>query len=397
MNLQAFVRELGLLMVDEVRISNRTLVHEPHKGLRTTAAERPPKRASRYVELSHRIRHGMITYPGLPGPEITDHLTREASRARYAPGTEFHIGRISMVANTGTYLDTPSHRFSDGADLAGVPLSRLCDLDGLVVRLAGDDIRAIDRQVLLPFDVQGRAVLLHTGWDRLWGTERYGSSHPYLTADGAIGSSSRAALVGIDSVNIDDAEDGNRPAHTALLRAGIPIVEHLCGLDELPPEGFRFFATRPSSWAWARSRSGRSPSSTADPSGLAAADGMDVLIDTTGWLGAIALLSAYQLVSAGRLDGHGAAFQLLNLAGATALLVNSGYHRAWPSAGLNAVWLAIGLIAWPGRKAPGSPAGGSGGAGHHHAGLVGDHHELGTIAGVELHQQPARASSPWRG
>jgi kynurenine formamidase len=243
---EAFVRELGLLMVDQVRISNRTLVHEPHKGLRATAGEPLPRRASRYVELSHRIRHGMITYPGLPGPEITDHLTREASRASYAPGTEFHIGRISMVANTGTYLDTPAHRFADGADLASLPLSRLCDLDGLVVRLAGDDTRAIDRQVLLPFDVRGRAVLLHTGWDRHWGTDRYGSGHPYLTADGADWLvESAAALVGIDSVNIDDAADGSRPAHTALLRAGIPIVEHLCGLDELPPAGFRFFATPP--------------------------------------------------------------------------------------------------------------------------------------------------------
>jgi len=242
----AFVRELGLLMVDEVRISNRALVREPHEGLRAAAPERPPRRASRYVELSHQIRHGMITYPGLPGPEITDHLTREASRAGYAPGTEFQISRISMVANTGTYLDTPAHRFADGADLAGVPLSRLCDLDGLVVRLAGDDTRAIDRQVLLPFDVRGCAVLLHTGWDRHWGTARYGSGHPNLTADGAEWLlESGAALVGIDSVNIDDAADGSRPAHTALLRAGIPIVEHLCGLNELPPEGFRFFATPP--------------------------------------------------------------------------------------------------------------------------------------------------------
>ena len=149
-----------------------------------------------------------------------------------------------MVANTGTYLDTPSHRFSAGADLAGVPLSRLCDLDGLVVRLAGDDIRAIDRQVLMLSTAKGRAVLLHTGWDRLWATERYGSGHPYLTADGTDWLvESGVALVGIDLGNIDDAEDGNRPAHTALLRAGIPIVEHLCGLDELPPEGFRFFAT----------------------------------------------------------------------------------------------------------------------------------------------------------
>src|SRR6266540_3979867 len=125
---EAFVRKLGLLMVDEVRISNRVLVHEPHKGLRSAARERPPRRAPRYVELSHQIWHGMITYPGLPGPEIIDHLSREASRASYASGTDFQIGRISMVGNTGTYLDTPAHRFADGVDLAGVPLSRLCDL-----------------------------------------------------------------------------------------------------------------------------------------------------------------------------------------------------------------------------------------------------------------------------
>ncbi len=202
---------------------------------------------TRLVELSHEIHHGMITYPGLPGPEITDHLAREASREVYGPGTEFHIGRISMVANTGTYLDTPSHRFAAGADLAGVPLSRLADLDGTVVRLTDREQRAVDRTDLASHDVGGRAVLVHTGWDRHWGDDVYGSgAYPYLTADAAAWLVEQgAALVGIDSVNIDDNTDGPRPVHTTLLEAGIPIVEHLTGLDQLPPNGFRFHAAPP--------------------------------------------------------------------------------------------------------------------------------------------------------
>lgn len=201
----------------------------------------------RIVELSHEIRHGMVTYPGLPGPEITDHLARAASPSAYAPGTEFHIARISMVANTGTYLDTPSHRFADGADLAGVGLSRLADLAGVVVPLVGRQERAVDTPALVPSEVTGRAVLLHTGWDRHWGSEGYGSGgYPYLLAEAADWLvDQQAALVGIDSVNIDDNTDGERPAHTKLLAAGIPIVEHLCGLGELPPEGFRFHAAPP--------------------------------------------------------------------------------------------------------------------------------------------------------
>jgi len=183
----------------------------------------------------------MITYPGLPGPEITDHLSREASRARYAPGTQFHIARISMIANTGTYLDTPSHRFADGADLSGVGLERLVDLDGIVIDAR--TTRAIGRS---DHDVRGRAVLFRTGWDRHWRTDQYGSGAPFLMRDGASWlAESDAALVGIDSVNIDDTADGTRPAHTILLRAGIPIVEHLRGLDQLPPSGFRFHAAPP--------------------------------------------------------------------------------------------------------------------------------------------------------
>jgi kynurenine formamidase len=197
------------------------------------------------VELSHVVRHGMTTYPGLPGPEIADHLSRDESRSRYAPGTEFQIGRITMVANTGTYLDVPFHRYAGGADLAGVPLSRLVDLDGLLVTATGTG-RAVGREAFERYasEVEGRAVLVRTGWDRHWGTERYGDpSHPYLTA-GAVDwlLARRPALVGIDSVNIDDTADPSRAVHTGLLAAGVPIVEHLTGLDALPERGFRFHA-----------------------------------------------------------------------------------------------------------------------------------------------------------
>ncbi|MEE1822427.1 cyclase family protein [Streptomyces sp. BE20] len=242
---ELLVRHLGLLMVEGVRITNREVLREPHKGSRGTAAGGTPTER-RIVDLSHPIRPGMVTYPGLPGPEISDHLSRHASRELYAPGTEFNIARISMVANTGTYVDTPFHRFSEGPDLSAVPLERLTDLPGLVVRLDGAPGRAIDRSLLLPHEVTGRAVLIHTGWDRRWGTDAYGSGHPFVTADAAAWLAEQGpALVGIDSVNIDDTTDGTRPAHTALLAAGIPVVEHLRGLEQLPPSGFRFFAAPP--------------------------------------------------------------------------------------------------------------------------------------------------------
>lgn len=242
-----FVRHLGLLMVGEVRITAKELIREPHRGGRHVVPAPAP--GARLVELSHVVRDGMITYPGLPGPQITDWLTREASRQRYGPDTEFHIAAITMVGNTGTYVDVPSHRWPDGADLAGVPLDRLADLPGVLVRIPAG-VRAVDRLLLAPYDVAGRAVLLHTGWDAHFGTERYGApEHPYLTADGAEWlASAGAALVGIDSVNIDDsspAAGGIRPAHSVLLAAGVPIVEHLRGLAALPPEGFRFTAVPP--------------------------------------------------------------------------------------------------------------------------------------------------------
>ena len=238
---ELFVRHLGLLMVGTVTVSNKRLLQEPHKGSRGVAAAGSASR--QLVELSHVLHDGMVTYPGMPGPRISDHLSREDSRALYASGTEFQMGRITLVSNTGTYLDTPFHRYRDGADLAGVPVDAVADLDGIVVRLTGADSPVIDRAALVTYQVAGRAVLLHTGWDRHWGTEQYFNGHPHLTAEAAEWLvEQRPALVGIDSLNIDGTADGARPAHTALLAAGIPIVEHLRGLDQLPPQGFRFHA-----------------------------------------------------------------------------------------------------------------------------------------------------------
>jgi arylformamidase len=195
------------------------------------------------LDLSHEVENGMITYRGLPAPVICDFLSREQSREHYAPGTEFHIGQITMCANTGTYVDSPFHRFPDGADLAALPLERLADLDGIVVDATSGRGRAISRAQLLPHDVAGKAVLIHTGWDRHWRTDAYFEGHPFLTEDAARHLADEGALlVGIDSLNIDDTDDGNRPVHTILLDAEIPICEHLTGLAALPPDGFRFSA-----------------------------------------------------------------------------------------------------------------------------------------------------------
>jgi kynurenine formamidase len=196
----------------------------------------------RLVDLSHAVEHGLRTYPGLPEPAISTYLSHDESRGRYAPGTEFHIGRIEMVANTGTYLDSPFHRYRDGADLSALALESLADLRGRVVDAPASG-RRVTASELPDADLAGQAVLFRTGWSRHWGTPRYFELHPFL--DGELANrlvASRVALVGIDSLNIDDTQGGERPVHSALLRAGIPIVEHLTGLDELPTTGFRFFA-----------------------------------------------------------------------------------------------------------------------------------------------------------
>jgi kynurenine formamidase len=243
-----FVASLSLLMVDRVEVTRLRVFPEQHKGTRGGPAYRTGTPAGRraWVELSHPIEAGMVTYPGLPGPRITPHLTRAASRAAYGGAAEFAIDRISMVGNTGTYLDSPFHRYAEGTDLAGLRLDVLADLDAVVVRMAGSGVRAVDVGALAAVEVTGKAVLLHTGGDRDWGTPAYAEDAPYLTGAGARWLAEHGArLVGIDAVNIDDTQDAARPAHSVLLAAGIPVVEHLTGLDLLPPTGARFTAAPP--------------------------------------------------------------------------------------------------------------------------------------------------------
>jgi kynurenine formamidase len=201
--------------------------------------------ARRIVDLSHAIVDGMTTHPGIPAPSITTFLSHAESASRYATGTTFQIGRIDLVANTGTYLDTPAHRFPGGPDLGRLALETVVDVPGVLIELDGHDgpIEAADVAI---GDVRGRAVLVRTGWDRHWGTEAYLSGNPFLT-EGAASAlvEAGAALVGIDALNVDSLADGRRPAHTALLGAGVALVEHLTGLDGLPRDGFRFFAAPP--------------------------------------------------------------------------------------------------------------------------------------------------------
>jgi kynurenine formamidase len=198
---------------------------------------------SELVDLSHAIEDGMTTYKGLPGPHICDFWSRDHSARFYDDGATFQIGRIDMVANTGTYVDAPFHRFEDGADLAQLDLAQVAGLEGLVVRSDGP---AIGPGLFEDIDVRGKAVLVHTGWDRHWRTEAYQEGHPFLTeAAAALLAERGAGLVGIDSHNIDDTARRARPVHTLLLGAGIPICEHMTNLAALPDRGFRFSAVPP--------------------------------------------------------------------------------------------------------------------------------------------------------
>ncbi len=194
------------------------------------------------IDLSHEVEHGMITYKGLPAPIICDFLSRKDSKKNYSGGTQFQIGKIEMVANTGTYVDSPFHRFADGIDLSELPLESVADLEGVVIH-AQEYGRAIPASAFDGVDVSGKAVLIQTGWSRHWRTEQYFEGHPFLTRNAAqFLADSGVVFVGIDTYNIDDTTDGTRPAHTILLGNRIPICEHMCGLENLPDQGFRFHA-----------------------------------------------------------------------------------------------------------------------------------------------------------
>jgi len=236
------VEDLRLLMVGKVRIFNKEIIVEKHK--RQPVSSRPG--SDTLVDLSHIIEDGLVTYKGLPAPIICDYLSREKSREIYAPGTEFQIAKIEMIANTGTYLDCPFHRYPTGKDLSEVGLESFTDLEGLVIRVDHHQTLAVGEEFFQGREIQGRAVLVHTGWDQHWNSEHYYTGHPFLTEEAAVYLKEHGAiLVGIDSMNIDDTRGRSRPVHSTLLAADILIVEHLCNLEQLPDEGFTFGALPP--------------------------------------------------------------------------------------------------------------------------------------------------------
>jgi kynurenine formamidase len=232
----AIIRDMRLLLVGDVRIPKKEIVTEPH--LRKTPAG--------CIDLSHTVYDGLVTYKGLPAPVICDYLSREASRERYAPGTEFQIGKIEMIANTGTYVDCPFHRYADGKDLSEVGLEAFADLEGVLIRADYRTDLAVTAQAFKGRDVANKAVLVHTGWAQHWDTDAYFENHPFLTEDAAACLRDHGAkLVGIDALNIDDTRGRSRPVHSTLLRAEVLIVEHLCNLESVPEAGFTFSAIPP--------------------------------------------------------------------------------------------------------------------------------------------------------
>ncbi len=199
---------------------------------------------ARMIDLSHTLEHGMHTYPDLPGPEVSDFLTHAETAHRYAPGVGFHFAKIEMLGQTGTWVDAPLHRYENGKDVADLPLERLADLDACLVRPDLSRTRAIEPEVFAGLDLRGRAVLIATGWSRHWRSDVYAAGgHPFLTRDTAeLLLESGAALVGVDSLNVDDTSDPERPVHSLLLANDMPIAEHMTNFDALPEGPFRFHA-----------------------------------------------------------------------------------------------------------------------------------------------------------
>lgn len=236
------VNDLRLLMVGEVRILNKEIFAETHKRKPVSIQNE----SDVFIDLSHTIEHGLVTYKGLPAPIICDYLSREDSKQFYEEGTQFQIGKIEMVTNTGTYIDCPFHRFENGKDLSELGLECFADLDAVVISIPFSETLEITEEHLKNREIRNKAVLIHTGWDRYWNTELYYEHHPYLTEAAALYlRNCNVKLVGIDSHNIDNTAGNSRPVHTTLLQAEILIVEHLCNLYLLPQEDFTFSAVPP--------------------------------------------------------------------------------------------------------------------------------------------------------
>lgn len=236
------VRDMRLLMVGTTKILNKKIITEPHKRI----SDNEQLGNTVFIDLSHTIENGLITYKGLPAPIICDYLSRKESKSHYAAGTTFQIGKIEMVSNTGTYIDCPFHRYEDGKDLSQVAVESFADIEGIVIRVDHRETLAIDASFFRGKELRDRAVLVHTGWDHYWNTDAYFENHPYLTEDAALHLVQNGAkLVGIDSVNIDDTKGGARPVHTVLLGSQVLIVEHLCHLGQVSEQNFTFSAVPP--------------------------------------------------------------------------------------------------------------------------------------------------------
>jgi len=236
------VQDMQLLMVGKVNILNKYYITEPHKRMPVNA--RIPEELENLIDLSHTIFDGLVTYKGLPAPVICDYLSREQSKSLYEPGTEFQIGKIEMVSNTGTYIDCPFHRYAHGKDLSEVSLESFVNLDAITIN--AENATEIGKEFFTGKEIRNKAVLVYTGWSRHWNTPNYFEGHPYLTEEAAqYLRDCRVMLVGIDSHNIDDTRGKSRPVHTTLLGAEILIVEHLCNLHRLPEAGYLFNAVPP--------------------------------------------------------------------------------------------------------------------------------------------------------
>ncbi|MBL3658797.1 cyclase family protein [Fulvivirga sediminis] len=236
------VKDLRLVMVGPTKIFNKVILEEQHEQ----KSIRQSNPSDMLIDLSHTIEDGLVTYKGLPAPIICDYLSREDSKQVYEEGTQFQIGKIEMVANTGTYIDCPFHRYENGKDLSQVSLECFADLEAIIIRVPHTHTKEITAEYLKNYELRNRAVLIQTGWDEYWNTEDYYENNPYLTEQAAEYLRDCAVkLVGIDSYNIDDTKGKSRPVHTVLLGAEILIVEHLCNLYLLPEEGFTFSAVPP--------------------------------------------------------------------------------------------------------------------------------------------------------
>lgn len=200
-----------------------------------------------YIDLSHSIENGTVTYPGDPPALIELTLDRKLTSKLNGGGTTsgVEINTIKMVSTSGTYIDAPYHVFEDGKKIKDYPIEKLVNLPSIVVKIP-ENRNYFDVQDISGINVKGKAVLFFSGHDKFFMTPEYGKNAPYLTIELAnILVEKGAIFVGIDSPLIDNMEKQSElgiPVHYKLLGADIPICEDLANLELLPTDGFTITA-----------------------------------------------------------------------------------------------------------------------------------------------------------